>query len=84
MSEAEAAPDGPGKDGSDAGPGGDGEAAETTTEARPGPEKEKEGRVRRTVRKVNELAHANFQRLKLRNSGAKGGAAHNSRFRRRR
>lgn len=35
-------------------------------------------------RKVNELAHANFKRLKLRQGGAKGGAAHNSRFRRRR
>lgn len=44
----------------------------------------KEGPVRKTVRKVNELAHANFQRLKLRNSGVKGGPGHNSRFRRRR
>lgn len=35
-------------------------------------------------RKVNALAHQNFKRLKLRNSGAKGGAAHNSRFRRKR
>lgn len=35
-------------------------------------------------RKVNELAHANFKRLKLRNNGAKGGAGYNSRFRRRR
>ncbi|UNI17827.1 hypothetical protein JDV02_004144 [Purpureocillium takamizusanense] len=44
----------------------------------------KEGPVKKTVRKVNELAHANFQRLKLRNSGAKGGPGFNSRFRRRR
>ncbi|XP_044722170.1 DNA replication and checkpoint protein [Hirsutella rhossiliensis] len=44
----------------------------------------KEGPIKKTVRKVNELAHANFQRLKLRNSGAKGGPGHNSRFRRRR
>ncbi|EQL04245.1 DNA replication regulator SLD2 [Ophiocordyceps sinensis CO18] len=44
----------------------------------------KEGTVRKAVRKVNELSHANFQRLKLHNSGAKGGPGHNSRFRRRR
>ncbi|AEO59994.1 hypothetical protein MYCTH_2308759 [Thermothelomyces thermophilus ATCC 42464] len=43
-----------------------------------------EGVVRRAVRKVKATAHANFKRLKLRNSGAKGGPAHNSRFRRRR
>lgn len=45
-----------------------------------------EGRavVKKAARKVNELAHANFKRLKLRNSGAKGGPGHNSRFRRRR
>lgn len=43
-----------------------------------------EGKVRKTARKVNELAHANFKRLKLRNSGAKGGHGFNSRFRRRR
>ncbi|KAJ4387711.1 hypothetical protein N0V93_008310 [Gnomoniopsis smithogilvyi] len=40
--------------------------------------------VKKPARKVNELAHANFKRLKLRNSGAKGGPGHNSRFRRRR
>jgi DNA replication regulator SLD2 len=44
----------------------------------------KEGTVKKAARKVNELAHANFQRLKLKNSGAKGGPGHNSRFRRRR
>ncbi|KYK60792.1 DNA replication regulator SLD2 [Drechmeria coniospora] len=44
----------------------------------------KEGAVRKTVRKVNELAHANFQKLKLRNSGLKGGPGYNSRFRRKR
>ncbi|KAI2616773.1 DNA replication/checkpoint protein [Hypoxylon sp. NC1633] len=43
----------------------------------------KEGKIRKTARKVNELAHANFKRLKLRNNGAKG-AAPGSRFRRRR
>lgn len=40
--------------------------------------------VKKPARKVNEHAHANFKRLKLRNSGAKGGPGHNSRFRRRR
>ncbi|KAJ4406332.1 hypothetical protein N0V82_010133 [Gnomoniopsis sp. IMI 355080] len=40
--------------------------------------------IKKPARKVNELAHANFKRLKLRNSGAKGGPGHNSRFRRRR
>ncbi|PHH62053.1 hypothetical protein CDD81_7609 [Ophiocordyceps australis] len=44
----------------------------------------KEGAVKKTLRKVNELAHANFRKLKLRNRGAKGGPAHNSKFRRRR
>ncbi|KUI61691.1 DNA replication regulator SLD2 [Cytospora mali] len=43
-----------------------------------------EGTVKKAARKVNELAHANFKRLKLRNSGAKGGPGFNSRFRRRR
>ena len=45
---------------------------------------QKEGPVKKAARKVNELAHANFQRLKLRQNGAKGGPGHNSRFRRRR
>ena len=40
--------------------------------------------VKKAVRKVNELAHANFHRLKLRNHGAKGGPGYNSKFRRRR
>ncbi|CAN8105109.1 unnamed protein product [Discula destructiva] len=40
--------------------------------------------AKKPARKVNEHAHANFKRLKLRNSGAKGGPGHNSRFRRRR
>ncbi|KAL6877474.1 DNA replication/checkpoint protein [Trichoderma longibrachiatum] len=43
-----------------------------------------EGVVKKAARKVNQLAHANFHRLKLRNHGAKGGPGHNSRFRRRR
>jgi hypothetical protein len=43
-----------------------------------------DGVVKRAVRKVKATAHANFKRLKLRNSGAKGGQAHNSRWRRRR
>jgi len=42
----------------------------------------KEGKIRAVGRKVTSLASQNFKRLKLRNSGAKGGAAHNSRFRR--
>ncbi len=46
----------------------------------PKQKKNKEG-VRST--KVGALAHANFKRLKLRNSGAKGGPGHNSKFRRR-
>ena len=43
-----------------------------------------EGVVKRAVRKVKATAHANFKRLKLRNTGTKGGPGHNSRFRRRR
>ncbi|KAK0625234.1 DNA replication/checkpoint protein [Bombardia bombarda] len=45
---------------------------------------EKEGLVKKTVRKVKATAHANFKRLKLRNNGAKGGPGYNSKFRRRR
>ncbi|KAH6984611.1 DNA replication regulator SLD2 [Ilyonectria sp. MPI-CAGE-AT-0026] len=44
----------------------------------------KPGPVKKAARKVNELAHANFQRLKLKNNGAKGGPGFGSRFRRRR
>ncbi|KAI1149673.1 DNA replication/checkpoint protein [Nemania diffusa] len=44
----------------------------------------KEGTVKKVARKVNELAHANFKRLKLRNTGSKGGPGFGSRFRRRR
>jgi DNA replication regulator SLD2 len=51
------------------------------TEKKPAKE---EGVVKKTTRKVNQLAHANFQRLKLRNNGAKGGPGYNSRFRRKR
>ncbi|KAI1178271.1 DNA replication/checkpoint protein [Nemania sp. FL0916] len=43
----------------------------------------KEGKVQKAARKVNELAHANFKRLKLRNTGSKGGPGFGSRFRRR-
>ncbi|KAK0114533.1 DNA replication regulator sld2 [Cadophora gregata] len=42
----------------------------------------KDGKIRSVAKKVNAMAHQNFKRLKLRNSGAKGGPAHNSRFRR--
>ncbi|KAJ8122268.1 hypothetical protein ONZ43_g1494 [Nemania bipapillata] len=48
------------------------------------PKTEKEGKVKKVARKVNELAHANFKRLKLRNTGSKGGPGFGSRFRRRR
>lgn len=44
----------------------------------------KQTEPKKPARKVNELAHANFKRLKLRNNGAKGGPGYNSRFRRRR
>ncbi|KAL1899150.1 hypothetical protein Sste5346_003072 [Sporothrix stenoceras] len=47
-------------------------------------EKKTDGPVKKAVRKVNELAHANFKRLKLRNHGSKGGPGFNSRFRRKR
>ncbi|KAL1893635.1 hypothetical protein Cpir12675_004066 [Ceratocystis pirilliformis] len=40
--------------------------------------------AKKPQRKVNELAHANFKRLKLRNHGAKGGPSFNSKYRRRR
>ncbi|KAM0324804.1 hypothetical protein ACHAQA_007770 [Verticillium albo-atrum] len=46
--------------------------------------KKEEGPVKKTARKVNEFAHTNFRRLKLKNTGSKGGAGINSRFRRRR
>lgn len=42
----------------------------------------KDGKIRKVARKVGAAAHQNFKRLKLRNSGAKGGPAHDSRFRR--
>jgi hypothetical protein len=54
-----------------------------TAKAAKKPAKE-DGVVKKTARKVNQLAHANFQRLKLRNNGAKGGPGYNSRFRRKR
>jgi DNA replication regulator SLD2 len=42
----------------------------------------KDGKIKIAARKDNAMAHQNFKRLKLRNSGAKGGPGHNSRFRR--
>lgn len=45
--------------------------------------REGEGKVKKAVRKVNELAHANFRALKLRNKGSKAGPGYKSRFRRR-
>lgn len=53
-------------------------------QAKPKPAAAKQGPVKKAVRKVNELAHANFHRLKLRNYGAKGGPGYKSKFRRRR
>ncbi|KAG9231027.1 DNA replication/checkpoint protein [Amylocarpus encephaloides] len=44
----------------------------------------KDGKIKSVAKKVTAAAHQNFKRLKLRNSGAKGGIAHNSRFRRKR
>lgn len=44
----------------------------------------KDGKIKTAARKVTAMANQNFKRLKLRNSGAKGGPAHNSRFRRKR
>jgi len=44
----------------------------------------KDGKIKQVAKKVTAVAHQNFKRLKLRNSGAKGGVAHNSRFRRKR
>ncbi|KAL1849379.1 hypothetical protein VTK73DRAFT_9889 [Phialemonium thermophilum] len=60
-----------------------GKAANSSKGAAQGVQK-KEGTVKKAVRKVKATAHANFKRLKLRNSGAKGGPGYNSRFRRRR
>lgn len=59
-------------------------ASTVKKDGKAGGEQKDEGLVRKGLRKVKATAHANFKRLKLRNSGAKGGPAHNSRFRRRR
>ncbi|KAH6657978.1 DNA replication/checkpoint protein [Truncatella angustata] len=45
---------------------------------------EKENPIKKAAKKVNALAHANFKRLKLRNTGSKGGPGFGSKFRRRR
>lgn len=68
--------------------GGSGKVKKTVAK-KSGTEKKKaadkpDGPVKKAVRKVNELAHANFKRLKLRNKGSKGGPGLNSRFRRKR
>lgn len=47
-----------------------------------GGEEEEDDKPKKT-RKVNELAHANFRRLKLRSKGGKGGPSFGGRFRRR-
>ncbi|KAK7732256.1 hypothetical protein SLS53_008545 [Cytospora paraplurivora] len=60
------------------------QSASVATTAKKGHDEKPDGKVKKAAKKVNELAHANFKRLKLRNSGAKGGPGFNSRFRRRR
>lgn len=67
-----------------AGSGSDAEFDESAPKTKPAKKTEKAGPVKKAARKVNELAHANFRRLKLRSNGAKGGPGHNSKFRRRR
>lgn len=44
----------------------------------------KEARVKKSVRKVNELAHANFRRLKIKKKGGRGCLGRSGRFRTRR
>ncbi|KAK1979208.1 DNA replication regulator SLD2 [Colletotrichum cereale] len=73
----------------DAGSGSDDEFDESasrskTTKKKAAKKTEKVGAVKKAVRKVNEMAHTNFRRLKLKNHGAKGGPGYNSKFRRRR
>lgn len=60
------------------------QAAKANTTTITATKEKSEGTIKKAARKVNELAHANFRRLKLRNNGAKGGPGYNSRFRRRR
>ncbi|KAK2003019.1 DNA replication regulator SLD2 [Colletotrichum falcatum] len=62
----------------------DGSASRAKTTKKAAKKTEKVGTVKKAVRKVNEMAHTNFRRLKLRNNGAKGGPGYNSKFRRRR
>ncbi|KAI0096759.1 DNA replication/checkpoint protein [Nemania sp. FL0031] len=59
------------------------EAPEEKKKPKKAAKTEKEGKVKKVARKVNELAHTNFKRLKLRNTGSKGGPGFGSRFRRR-
>ncbi|KAG9244891.1 DNA replication/checkpoint protein [Calycina marina] len=42
----------------------------------------KDGKIRTSTKKVTSMTSQNFKRLKLRNTGSKGGPAHNSKFRR--
>ncbi len=64
---------------------GDDDGSRKKPPAKAAPKKDAgEGVVKRAVRKVKATAHANFKRLKLRGTGAKGGPGHGSRFRRRR
>ncbi|GKT48469.1 DNA replication regulator SLD2 [Colletotrichum spaethianum] len=73
----------------DVGSGSDAEFDESAsktkaTKTKAAKKTEKVGTVKKAVRKVNEMAHTNFRRLKLKNHGAKGGPGYNSKFRRRR
>jgi DNA replication regulator SLD2 len=72
------------EDGSDSDFDGKSVAKKRQAPVKKGEGEKKPSAVKKSVRKVNELAHANFQRLKLKNRGNKGGPSHNSRFRRRR
>ncbi|KAI1333820.1 DNA replication/checkpoint protein [Xylariaceae sp. FL0016] len=60
------------------------EHGRTSKPMKPVSRDKEEGPIKKAAKKVNELAHANFKRLKLRNNGSKGGPAFGSRFRRRR
>lgn len=64
-------------------PEGEGEGGDRDGDKENGKGEGKGGKVRQVAKKVvNELKHANFRRLKLRSSGAKGGPGFGSRFRR--
>lgn len=61
--------------------GSDFEAGDSIGKAKKAPQSQ--GPMKKAARKVNELAHANFRRLKLKSKVSKGKPGFNSRFRRR-